>query len=154
MAIEGRDLGDSQILNDTVQATNDKGDIQLKTVLPSGRPLVSEFMNPDSVKGSVLISWCENVRQQVDLDEQERKAKAKRKVDEEVVQEKAKDLVDVPPDDESPIDYAKRQRDAYQSRVNILEARIVELQTERKKIRSNLEQWEKVVKTLRGETDE
>ncbi len=160
MPAEGRDFSDNDILQSTIREEKD-GKIRFKTVLPSGRDLVSEYMNADAATGKVMISWCENVRAQVDVDVAEAQATKKRETLEEAP---TTDLlpgdtlpesteVDVS-EDPNPIDFAIRQRDAYEQRVHILEERITQQKIERKLMRGHYEQWEKVVATLRGETDE
>ena len=78
MALEGRDLNDSQILQGTIQETGDNGRVRYKTTLPSGRDLVSEWMNPDDMQGKTVITWCDHVRQQVNVDVEEERAARKR----------------------------------------------------------------------------
>jgi len=146
--MEGRDMGDSDILQSTRVENNDRGQIQYRTTLPSGRELTSEFMNPDDAKGKVLISWCDHVRQQIDADNAEAKAERDRG-DIGIDTAEVERNVEV-----TPLQYVTKQRDLYQEQVNRLERSIRELQDERKTAREELEQWERVVDSLRGETDE
>ena len=148
--LEGRDVSDTQILESTIRDADAKGLVRFRTTLPSGRTLTSEFMDADAARGTV-IQWCENVRQQIEVDIAEEKAKkARGKIDfgESTPEEIRESIKEAEP---TAIDYAKAQRDAYQSRVNILETRISELKTERTAIRKHLEDWERVVDALRGE---
>ena len=152
MALEGRDLGDSQILQQTVQESNEKGLVRMKTTLPSGRDLVSEWMNSDDAK-KVVMSWCQNVRQQIDFDAQEAKAAKQREKDlADVVQEETKEQAVEEVTD--PITYATHQRDMYIARAEVLEERLESTEIELKKVREHLEQWNVIVHKLRGETDE
>ena len=57
------------------------------------------------------------------------------------------------PEEGGPISYVTGKRDHAQRRVNALEDSISKLKLERKEARIELEQWQKVVETLRGETD-
>ena len=157
--IEGRDFGDAQILQQTVQEPGEEGMVRYSTTLPSGRNLTSEWMRPTDMAGKTVISWCDHVRQQVDIDAREEAARKKReKLEREAGEmlEYKKDSVaeEVSIGSSSPLDYVRQNRDAYQERANILEARILELQNERKTVRLHLEQWEKILDSLRGETDE
>lgn len=160
--MEGRDLGDSQILGSTVQENKD-GKVRFKTTLPSGRDLVSEYMNPDDANGKIVIKWCEHVRAQIDVDNAEEAAAKKREMVAPIASAEptgttsnedsllAEDLVSGEPD---PVAFAIEQRDAYEERVHILEERLTQMKVERKTMRQHYEQWQKVVETLRGETDE
>jgi hypothetical protein len=67
-------LGDTPILNNTLKSTNDKGYQQLSFVLPSGRKVVSEWIDPNQLKGQVFIQWCNVVRDQDEADIAEREA--------------------------------------------------------------------------------
>lgn len=151
--MEGRDLGDNEILATTTQIQEGKK-VQFKTILPSGRELTSEFMDATAATGKVIISWCDNVRAQVDVDSREEEAIKKRTAEPIVIEEAVRgpepveDLGDV-----DPITFAIEQRDAYEKRVHILEDRITQMKAERKVIRGHYEDWQKVVDTLRGETD-
>jgi len=152
--MEGRDYGDNQILQMTVQE-QDGRKVRFKTDLPeSGRTVVSEWMSPDDAKGGTMISWCENIRQQIDADARELVAKRKRDKDmaaaEEDVQLKEEEVVDVA----NPVEYATHQRDMYRDRVKILEERIHDQKGERTRMREHLEQWEKIVDSLTGEVDQ
>lgn len=150
--MEGRDLGDNQILQMTLQETGEGGTVRLKTTLPSGRDLVSEWMSPDDARKAVM-PWCENVRQQVDADARETAARKKRDKDlSAAIEEEAKEeAVD---EAVSPVAYAVHQRDMYIARAEVLEERLEATETELKKVREHLEQWNVIVHKLRGETDE
>ena len=54
----------------------------------------------------------------------------------------------------NPVDFAKHQRDLYQDRQSVLEERYAELKIQIKQNRHHLEQWEKIVDSLRGEVDD
>jgi peptidoglycan hydrolase CwlO-like protein len=152
--MEGRDYGDNQILQMTVQEREGKT-VRFKTELPgSGRTVVSEWMNPDDAKGGTMISWCENIRQQIDADAREHELKRKRDRDMAAVKEDVELKEEQVEDVTNPIEYATRQRDMYQERVNILEERIEADKQERKRMREHLEQWQKILTSLMGETDE
>lgn len=149
--IEGRDLNDTDILQSTEQVV-EEGKVRYRTKLPSGREVTSEWMNPDDMAGKIVIKWCEFIREQVDLDAREAAAVKKRKPIEEEVEKEVKE--EQAEDATNPVEFAKHQRDLYQERVNVLEERITAAKIERKKCRDHLEQWEKIVGSLRGETDE
>ena len=151
--MEGRDLGDNQILGSTLQET-ENGKVRFKTTLPSGRELVSEYMNPDDATGKTVISWCEHVRQQVDVDSAEENAVKKREAAGDITPEKETSTAGPSSSEVDPYEYAVQQRDAYYTRIQILEGRIDEQKAERKIMRRHYEQWETVVKTLRGEIEE
>lgn len=148
--IEGRDMGDSEILQKTTQQS-EGGKVRLKTTLPSGRDLTSEWMAPDAMK-KVMIPWCDNVRQQVDADNREAEAKRKRDKDLEEDMEHKEDAVET--ETTNPVEYAVHQRDMYIARVEVLEERQEATEAELKRMREHLEQWNVIVHKLRGETDE
>jgi hypothetical protein len=68
-------LGDTEILNNTVRAQDERGNAQLRYTLPSGRTVTSEWIDPNQLKGKVFIQWCAVVRDQDQVDIQEREAK-------------------------------------------------------------------------------
>lgn len=150
--MEGRDMGDSDILQMTRVETNEKGLIQYRTTLPSGRDLTSEFMRPEDAKGKVMISWCDHVRQQIDVDAAEKEAIRKRGTLDEVEDVIAEAEPKTRPA-ESPLDILTARRDEARSAVDYIEQKIEALKQERTPLREELEQWEKAVESLRGETD-
>lgn len=156
MALEGRDLNDSSILQATVQETGENGTVRYSTTLPSGRLLTSEWMNPDSMQGKTVISWCNHVREQINVDVQEERAAKKREAPtEEEVFPKEDQLPDpAVGEEEDPLAYVTRMRDAYMKRVEVLEDRELTVELELKAMRKHLDEWNKVLHTLRGETDE
>lgn len=152
---EGRDLGDSEILSMTRVETDGKK-VQWRTTLPSGRELTSEWMPEDQAKGRILVSWCENVRQQIDVDRAEKAArKAREKLDDvPTPEEEDSSTAETAKGEVTPLDYVIGERDKWQQRCKDLDEKINLLKNEREEARGNLEQWQKVVIGLRGETDE
>ena len=128
--------------------------MRYSTTLPSGRKVVSEWMRKDDMKANTVITWCEFIREQVDIDQREKAAEKKRgrvDVPEQIEEEVREDSVS---DATNPVDFAKHQRDLYQDRQSVLEERYAELKIQIKQNRHHLEQWEKIVDSLRGEVDD
>lgn len=103
--------------------------------------------------GKTTIKWCNSIREQVDADNREEQAREKRDlpVDEQITEEVREERVEQAPD---PVQFAIHQRDMYEARLKVIEQRISSLKEERTTMRGHYEQWQKVVDTLRGETDE
>lgn len=152
----GVDYGDSQILQITTQEKEGEL-VRFKTTLPvSGREVSSEWMRPDAtMSGSTLISWCNNIRQQIDADVREAEAYRKRKKDLDAAEAEDLGMKKVAVEEvTNPVEYSTHQRDMYRDRVQILEERIDNCKSERTRMREHLEQWEKIVNSLTGEVDE
>lgn len=156
MALEGRDLNDSQILQGTIQETGDNGRVRYKTILPSGRDLVSEWMNPDDMQGKTVITWCDHVRQQVQVDVEEERAARKRLALEEVAENSEESTASSPEsiEESSAMAHAVAQRDKWLLVAQAAEEEVVQWKLKRKKARLEHENWEKIVNSLRGELDE
>lgn len=81
MALESSDLNDGQILQQTRQITDERGNIQFNITLPSGRVLKSEFMRKDDARAG-MRKWLDVVKEQAVADSNaerlERAAKARR----------------------------------------------------------------------------
>ncbi len=81
MALESSDLNDGQILQQTKQRTDPKGNIQFVIKLPSGRDLTSEWIQKDNVR-TAMKTWLEVVKEQAVADSNaerlERAAKSRR----------------------------------------------------------------------------
>lgn len=81
MALEASDLNDGQILQQTKQRTDPKGNIQFVIKLPSGRDLTSEWIQKDNVRAA-MKTWLEVVKEQAVADSNaerlERAAKSRR----------------------------------------------------------------------------
>ena len=143
---------DSDVLQQTRQEPDEHGKVRFAVDLPSGRQLVTEYMDPDDARKHV-IQWCEHVRNAIASDEAEKEAQRKRdrdladEVQEEVKNEAVEEVT-------NPVEYAVHQRDMYIARVEVLEERLLTTETELKKMREHLEQWNVIVHKLRGETDE
>lgn len=82
MALEGKDINDSDILGATSQMSDESGTkIQFTTVLPSGRKLESEFF-PIDMKRKAMVAWLDVVRQSRIDDAETVRAEARRKSEE------------------------------------------------------------------------
>lgn len=83
MALEGKDINDSDIIDQTLQTRNEAGThTQFKIKLPSGRELESEWLNEDNLKKAIW-PWVETVRQHMVMDADEIRAIARRKAAEQ-----------------------------------------------------------------------
>jgi hypothetical protein len=78
VALEASDMNDSTILGATKQSVNEDGRKQLSVALPSGRLLTSEWMRPENASGTVLVKWCDLVREQAVADAHETRLRAER----------------------------------------------------------------------------
>ena len=67
--IEASDMNDGDILRDTVQKNDGKGNIMFEYLLPSGRKLTSEWVNPDN-RRKAIMAWLDAVKSQAALDSQ------------------------------------------------------------------------------------
>lgn len=80
--IESSDLNDSDILEQTSQLNDGKGNIKFKITLPSGRELSSEWISPDH-RRTAIHAWLEAVKAQAvadsEAEEAERNARLRRK---------------------------------------------------------------------------
>ncbi len=154
MAIEPSDMNDSQILQTTVQETGEDGKVRYKTVLPSGRDLVSEWMDPGQMKGKIVIKWCELVREQVGVDAaEERAAKKRETIDLPATKSSTQEVTeeDTP---QTALDFATKSRDNALMEVEEAELTVETWKQKRKNARTEYENWSKIVDSLRGETDE
>ncbi len=77
MALEGKDINDSAIIDQTQQLRNAQGKTQFKITLPSGRELESEWLSEDNVK-KALWPWVDTVRNEMVADAEEQRAQARR----------------------------------------------------------------------------
>lgn len=149
---EGRDLNDTEILAATTRPPNDKGQVQFRITLPSGREMKSEWMIAEESKKGV-IPWLEYVREQVDVDRANQEALKSREMDTTSVST-AEESSTKEDSSQSPIDYVTQQRDTYRSVVERLEHELKATQNDLAEARDNLEDWQKIVDSLRGEIDE
>lgn len=78
MALEASDMNDGSILQLTKQTADERGNIQLSIVLPTGRTLKSEFISPDRAK-EALRTWLDVVKQQAVADAKEERLAAQRR---------------------------------------------------------------------------
>jgi hypothetical protein len=76
MALESSDLSDGSILESTQQFQNGNGQVQFKIVLPSGRELESEWLQPD-MKKKAMVAWLDVVKQQAMEDADQARAEAR-----------------------------------------------------------------------------
>ena len=152
VATEGRDYNDSDILRTTVQ--EQEGDkVRYSSVLPSGRKVSSEWMRQQDMKGSTVITWCEFVREQINVDKREAEAAKKRPALEEDT-DPLRSPEDSGEDVPEALVFARKNRDTYETEVRRLEEEINEAKNRRKIARREFEQWEQIVNALRGEVDE
>ena len=152
VATEGRDYNDSDILRTTVQE-QDGDKVRYSSVLPSGRKVSSEWMRQNDMKGSTVITWCEFVREQINVDKREAEAVKKRpplEEDTDPLQSPEDSGEDLP----EALIFAISHRDKWLEKVTELETWIVNAKIERKQARREYEQWESIVNGLRGEVDE
>lgn len=88
MGIEGSDVNDDWIINNTKQLNepaegpNGHNTFQYKITLPSGRPVESEKIREDIDRKGILPAWCANIRAQIQADAEEERAKVRRAVQE------------------------------------------------------------------------
>lgn len=66
--VEGRDINDADILNDTKQERDKKGNIRFNYLIadgtPTGHKIQSEWINPDN-KRQAILTWVDVVRQTI-----------------------------------------------------------------------------------------
>lgn len=60
--IEGADINDKDILDNSRQERNDNGTFRLKIKLPNGQELTSEWIAPENGRKAMKL-WCDAVRQ-------------------------------------------------------------------------------------------
>lgn len=88
-----RTLGDGDIIGSTRQVTAPSGLTQFQITLPSGREVESEWLREDQLK-KALLPWIETIKQELQADADEVRAKARRAAAERTTQ---KDSVLVSP---------------------------------------------------------
>jgi prolyl-tRNA editing enzyme YbaK/EbsC (Cys-tRNA(Pro) deacylase) len=93
MSLEASDVNDGAILGATQREHDEKGNARLKIILPSGRELASDYINPEQLSTAIMLTWCESVRAEVAFDGQEAEARLKRDA-----QMARRDAVMQPPD--------------------------------------------------------
>lgn len=65
--IERNDINDSEVLSKSTMDKDDKGNIKFKYVLPSGKPLSSEWIRPDDRKRAMML-WVDVVKDNIIAD--------------------------------------------------------------------------------------
>jgi hypothetical protein len=78
MALEAADLNDGAILQQTKQNRDMRGNVQFEIVLPMGKVLTSEFINPDNAR-EALKKWLEVVKEQAIAEAKEHRLAQQRK---------------------------------------------------------------------------
>ena len=159
---ERSDIGDGEILRETKKSLKD-GKVQLRFKLPSGRDVVSEWMDPDMVKGRVLIKWGDLIRGEhaADLEEKAQQEIAKLKAPREPEQSTS-----VPPSKAAgattggseptstslsePLEYARGQVTTFTQKKKELEDKKNKLLAELDKVAAGLEGWSKILAGLDG----
>lgn len=61
MAVESSDFNDQDILTNTRQESDGKGNVRFKYTLPDGHPITSEWISPDNKK-KALMAWLDAVK--------------------------------------------------------------------------------------------
>ena len=86
MTVDPKSFDDKAILESTKQVAGKKGTVQFSIMLPSGRKLESA---PTKMSTDVLISWCSEVRAQIQADNRATEAERVEKRKERKAQEDA-----------------------------------------------------------------
>lgn len=155
-------LSDTDIFRITTYSDpDDKGRVQLRCKLPSGRTITStDRLIPTEVKGKVLIAWANHIREQDALDAQEReeqdrlKAAAKRDSSQRgaargEADASAGNSQSAPaglPDD--PGSMIKEKLTGLMERATTLDQIISEHSTQLKEVHENIAKWTKVAEGL------
>ena len=86
MTVDPKSFDDKAILESTKQVAGKKGTVQFSIMLPSGRKLESA---PTKMSTDVLISWCSEVRAQIQADNRATEAERVEKRKERKAEESA-----------------------------------------------------------------
>ncbi len=131
-------LTDSHILKHTVRSeADDKGRVKLQYRFGDDHVLTSEQIAADSIKGSVLISWCNAVRSTEEQRMNDKEEEGKRpEYTPEAVERKTRPSAEVSPEE---MIFQKYEE---------LSKRVPKLREELAQAEKDLKKWEKVSEAL------
>ena len=150
-------LTDTQIIDNTT-ISNEDGDTFIR-ILPPGydTPIQQKATSEESARKHI-IAWCEHVRAVMSLDAEnarsEKEYKKAQRMAGKAPPEALSPTAPIATAEDNPIEYARRQRDLAQELVTEAEENAAMWKAKREKLRLALENWERILESLRGEDDD